>query len=81
MVYFYFTNNIIIKINEILLDILEMFPTIKLVSENKRKDEETLAILLGLLGTIKPRPYSIGNSMEAHPDTIRVIYKVFIIAP
>lgn len=47
-----------------------------MVTSDTRKNEENLAIFLGLLGTIRPRYYSIANSPSVYPNTVRVVYKV-----
>jgi sulfite reductase alpha subunit-like flavoprotein len=57
-------------------DMLVLFPSISLVKDDAQKNAENLAVLLGLLGPIKPRHYSIANSPSVFPNLIRIIYKV-----
>jgi len=58
------------------LDVLELFPSIELCKNDTKKDEETLSILLGLLGPIRSRYYSIASSPSVTPHMIRIVYKV-----
>lgn len=57
------------------LDVLELFPSIQLVSKDVKKNEENLAVFLGLLGPIRPRYYSIASAPDTSANTLRIVYK------
>lgn len=56
--------------------VLELFPSVQLVSDDPKKEADNLAVFLGMLGPLRPRYYSIANSPDVSPGTIRIVYKV-----
>jgi len=75
---YHFSSNYIsfARMHYTILDVLDQFPSVQLVTRDERKTEENLALFLGMLGPIRPRYYSIANSPNVLPGIVRVIYKV-----